>query len=75
MKGLIEKAFDGTTQMEIENLIAGETITKTINENLTNNEIDRNIENIWSLLYMTGYLTATGALDGNWYRLRIPIAK
>ena len=72
VRRLIEKASDGTTQMEIERLIAGETITKTLNENLTHNEIDQNIENIWSLLYMTGYLTAAGSPDGNRYRLRIP---
>lgn len=72
VRRLIEKASDGTTQMEIENLIAGETITKTLNENLTHNEIDQSIENIWSLLYMTGYLTASESQDGNRYRLRIP---
>lgn len=72
VRRLIEKASDGTTQMEIENLIAGETISKTLNENLTHNEIDKNIENIWSLLYMTGYLTITESPDGNRYRLKIP---
>lgn len=72
VRRLIEKGSDGTTQMEIERLIAGETITKTLNENLTHNEIDRNIENIWSLLYMTGYLTITDYPDGNRYKLKIP---
>ena len=72
VRRLIEKASDGTTQMEIERLIAGETITKTLNENLTHNEIDQSIENIWSLLYMTGYLTAAESPDGNRCRLRIP---
>lgn len=72
VRRLIEKASDGTTQMEIERLIAGETITKTLNENLTHNEIDQSIENIWSLLYMTGYLTAAESPDGDRYRLRIP---
>ena len=72
VRRLIEKASDGTTQMEIERLIAGETITKTLNENLTHNEIDQSIENIWSLLYMTGYLTAAESPDDNRYRLRIP---
>lgn len=72
VRRLIEKASDGTTQMEIEHLIAGETITKTLNENLTHNEIDQSIENIWSLLYMTGYLTAAESPDGDRYRLRIP---
>ena len=72
VRRLIEKASDGTTQMEIERLIAGEIITKTLNENLTHNEIDQSIENIWSLLYMTGYLTAAESPDGDRYRLRIP---
>ena len=72
VRRLIDKGSDGTTQMEIENLIAGETIVKTLNENLTHNEIDRNIENIWSLLYMTGYLTITDYPDGNSYKLKIP---
>ena len=72
VRRLIEKASDGTTQMEIERLIAGETITKTLNENMTHNEIDQSIENIWSLLYMTGYLTAAESPDGDRYRLRIP---
>lgn len=72
VRRLIEKGSDGTTQMEIEQLIAGETITKTLNENLTHNEIDRNIENIWSLLYMTGYLTIAQRPSGGKYALRLP---
>ena len=72
VRRLISRGTDGTTQMDIERLIAGETITKTLNENLTHNEIDANIENIWSLLYMTGYLTAVGYPNGRQYELRIP---
>lgn len=72
VRRLIEKGSDGTTQMEIERLIAGETISKSLNENLTHNEIDRNIENIWSLLYMTGYLTIAQRPSGGKYALRIP---
>lgn len=72
VRRLISKGTDGTTQFEIERLIAGETITKTLNENLTHNEIDANIENIWSLLYMTGYLTSVGYPNGRQYELRIP---
>ena len=72
VRRLISKGTDGTTQLEIERLIAGETITKTLNENLTHNEIDANIENIWSLLYMTGYLTSVGYPNGRQYELRIP---
>ena len=72
VRRLISKGTDGTTQTEIERLIAGETITKTLNENLTHNEIDANIGNIWSLLYMTGYLTVADYPDGNRYELKIP---
>ena len=69
---IIEKAGDGTTQMEIERLIAGESIYKTLNENLTHNEIEKSIENIWSLLYMTGYLTLASRPSGGIFELRIP---
>ena len=72
VRRLIDRSTNGTTQMEIERLIAGETITKTLNEQLTHNEADASIENIWSLLYMTGYLTAVDYPDGNRYELRIP---
>ena len=72
VRRLIDRSTNGTTQMEIERLIAGETITKTLNEQLTHNEVDASIENIWSLLYMTGYLTAVDYPDGNRYALRIP---
>ena len=72
VRRLISKGTDGTTQIEIERLIAGETITKTLNENLTHNGIDANIGNIWSLLYMTGYLTVADYPDGNRYELKIP---
>lgn len=72
VRRLIAKASDGTTQMEIERLIAGDTITKMINEQLTHSEIDENLENIWSLLYMTGYLTVARKPSGGRYELRIP---
>ena len=72
VRRLIAKANDGTTQMEIERLIAGDTITKMINEQLTHSEIDENLENVWSLLYMTGYLTVARKPSGGRYELRIP---
>ena len=72
VRRLIDKGSDGTEQLEIERLIEGETITKPLNENLTHAEIDANIENLWSLLYMTGYLTAVDYPDGSVYSLRIP---
>ena len=72
VRRLIAQGTDGTSQMEIERLIAGESIVKTLNENLTHNEIDRNLENIWSILYMTGYLTTAQRPSGGRYILRIP---
>ena len=72
VRRLIEKGSDGTEQLEIERLIEGETITKTLNEQLTHNEIRSSIGNIWSLLYMTGYLTTAQKPSGSRYELRIP---
>lgn len=72
VRSLIDYAANGTTQMEIEELIAGRTITKLLNEQLTHNEIKKNVDNIWSLLYMTGYLTIVGRPSDNKYELRIP---
>ena len=72
VRRLIEKGSDGTEQLEIERLIEGETITKTLNEQLTHNEIRSSIGNIWSLLYMTGYLTTAQKPSGGRYELRIP---
>lgn len=63
MADLIRQGSAGTTQMEIESLIAGGRIVKTLNENL---------ENIWSLLYMTGYLTSVRRPSEGRYPLRIP---
>ena len=72
VRRLIEKGSDGTEQLEIERLIEGKTIEKALNENLTHSEIDASIENLWSLLYMTGYLTITRKPSGGIYSLRIP---
>ena len=72
VRKLIDKSSTATTRRDIERLIEGETVVKTLNENLTHSEIADNIENLWSLLYMTGYLTAAGYPDSNQYRLKIP---
>ena len=72
VRRLINKCADTTAQMDVERLIAGETVSRQLNENLTHNEIDQSIDNVWSLLYMTGYLTVTKRPSGGWYDLRIP---
>ena len=53
--GVIDKA-DYRTKNEIEQLIAGESIIKEIRQDLTYNELDSSIENLWSVLFTTGYL-------------------
>ena len=71
VKRFVDKA-DKTTRDEIEQLIAGNAIEKSIRLELTYDEIDNSIDNLWSVLFTTGYLTQVGkAVDGV-YRLVIP---
>lgn len=71
VKRFIEKA-DKTTRDEIEALIAGGLIEKPIRPELTYDEIDNSINNLWSVLFTTGYLTQAGRTEQGDYRLRIP---
>ena len=61
-----------TTRDEIERLIAGEPIEKFVRLELTYDEIDNSIDNIWSVLFTTGYLTQVGMTDQGAYKLIIP---
>ena len=61
-----------TTQDEIERLIAGEPIEKSVRLDLTYDEIDKSIDNIWSVLFTTGYLTQIGMTEQGAYKLVIP---
>ena len=61
-----------TTQDEIECLIAGEPIEKSVRLDLTYDEIDKSIDNIWSVLFTTGYLTQVGMTEQGAYKLVIP---
>lgn len=61
-----------TTQDEIERLIAGEPIEKSVRLDLTYDEIDKSIDNIWSVLFTTGYLTQAGMTEKGAYKLVIP---
>ncbi len=63
---------DDKTREEIETLVAGGTIEKDIREDLTYSEIYDTIDNLWSLLYTTGYLTLQGRTDEGLLKLRIP---
>ena len=71
VRSLIDKA-DIQTKNEIERLIAGEYIEKEISQELTYDEIDNKIENLWSVLFTTGYLTQHGHTENGKYRLTIP---
>ena len=71
LRRLIEKA-NVTTKNDIERLVAGENIEKEIHQELTYNEIEDSIDNIWSVLFTTGYLTMTEETDNGTYKLRIP---
>lgn len=71
VKRFIDKA-DKTTKDEIERLVAGEAIEKPVRLELTYDEIDKSIDNLWSVLFTTGYLTQQGKAERGAYRLKIP---
>ena len=71
VKRFIDKA-NKTTKSEIERLINGEGIEKELRLELTYEEIDQSIENLWSVLFTTGYLTQSGRNENGAYRLIIP---
>lgn len=71
VKRFVDKA-NRTTRNEIEQLIAGDAIEKMLRLDLTYDEIDNSIENLWSVLFTTGYLTQTGMTEDGAYRLVIP---
>ena len=72
VKRFIQESANYTTKREIESLIAGEVITKEIHQELTYPEIYQTIDNIWSLLFTTGYLTRRGKAEGRQMKLAIP---
>ena len=71
VRRFIDKA-DQSTRDEIEALLSGETIEKEIKLELTYGEIDNTIDNLWSVLFTTGYLTLVDRPEGGIYKLRIP---
>jgi hypothetical protein len=71
VRRFIDKA-DPRTKTEIESLIAGEAIVKEISLELTYSELDESIDNLWSVLFATGYLTCTEYVGEDSYRLIIP---
>ena len=71
IRRLLKKA-NQTTRGEIEKLIGGEAITKTIRQELTYRDVEDSIDNIWSVLYSTGYLTGRSRLPGKQMKLALP---
>ena len=60
------------TKIELEQLVNGGMVQKEINTELTYKELYSSVDNLWSTLFMTGYLTQRGEADGNRYNLVIP---
>ncbi len=71
VKRFIDKA-DQSTREEIEKLMAGGYIEKNVRLELTYDELDNTIDNLWSVLFATGYLTHCGMTDEGAYKLVIP---
>lgn len=72
VRHFIEMADTGATKREIERLIAGETVAKEIHQELTYRELYDSVDNIWSVLFTTGYLTQRGQAGENIFYLTIP---
>ena len=71
VRRLLEKST-AAMRDDIERLISGESVTKEVNEELTYNDLYSRAENVWSVLFTTGYLTQRGKADGEFRRLAIP---
>ena len=72
VKRFIQESANAATKREIERLVAGKVITKEIHQELTYPEVYQTIDNIWSLLFTTGYLTQRGRAEGRRMKLAIP---
>ena len=72
VKKFIQMSDNLKTKREIETLLAGGEIIKEIHQELIYPEMYQSLENVWSLLFMTGYLTQRQRLDASHYKLAIP---
>lgn len=63
---------DRRTRRDLEELVAGEAVRKPIRQELTYNELDDSIDNLWSVLFLTGYLTVQEETEGRELLLKIP---
>lgn len=72
VRRFIQGADTASMKREIERLIAGETIRKEIHQELTYQDMYRSADNLWSVLFTSGYLTCRGKPDGRNFNLAIP---
>lgn len=72
VRHFIEKMGNGVMKGEMEALIDGKEVEKEIHEDLTYHEIYDSVNHLWSMLFMTGYLTRQEPADGDRYKLVIP---
>lgn len=72
VRHFIDRVDDGLTRRELENLVAGETVTKEIHQELTYDSLYDSAENLWSVLFTTGYLTYREKPRGDFFQLAIP---
>ena len=74
LKHFIESAgaAKGLAKTDLERLVNGEIVEKDIREDLTYNELYASMDNLWSTLFMAGYLTHKGRVDTKRLRLAVP---
>ena len=72
VRRFIQESDKAAVRREIERLVAGEVITKEIHQELTYKDMYASLENLWSVLFTTGYLTQRGKPEGNRFHLAIP---
>lgn len=72
VRRFIQESDKASVRREIENLVAGEVIEKEIHQELTYKDMYTSVDNLWSVLFTTGYLTQRGKPEGNCFRLAIP---
>ena len=72
VRRFIQESDKASVRREIENLVAGEVIEKEIHQELTYKDMYTSVDNLWSVLFTTGYLTQRGRPEGNHFQLAIP---
>lgn len=72
VRRFIQESDKASVRREIENLVAGEVIEKEIHQELTYKDMYTSVDNLWSVLFTTGYLTQKGKPEDNRFPLAIP---